>query len=247
MNTPQEHYNNFLGPIYSWMTGDTDSALERNRRFFRQLALDSIPKGLAVDLGCGSGLQSIPLAEFGFSVLAVDACAVLLSELRSGAHSLPIQTIDDDLLNFTKHLEKQAQLVICMGATLTHLESLDAVQTLMAKVSESLVEEGLLVLTFRDYASVELHGQQRFIPVRSDDTKILTCFLEYHEDFVQVHDLLHQKEGVRWPLTVSSYRKLRLDKHWLIQQMHELGLSVIRDTVEGGMVSLVTKKVKSLY
>jgi beta-galactosidase beta subunit len=133
-----------------------------------------------------------------------------------------------------------------MGDTLTHLESLDAVKTLMAKVSQSLVEEGLLVLTFRDYVSVELHGHQRFIPVRSDDTRILTCFLEYHQDFVEVHDLLHQKEGVQWTFTASSYKKLRLDKQWLIQQMHELGLSVVQDTVEGGMVSLVAKKVGNI-
>jgi 2-polyprenyl-3-methyl-5-hydroxy-6-metoxy-1,4-benzoquinol methylase len=112
MNTTQEHYNRLLGGIYSWMIGDTDTALERNRCFFRQLALDSAPKGLAVDLGCGLGLQSIGLAELGFSVLAVDTCATLLCELRSSTANFPIQTIHDDLLNFTKHLNKQAQLVI---------------------------------------------------------------------------------------------------------------------------------------
>lgn len=82
MKTAKEHYDQHLGVIYSWMAGDADAALDRNRSFFRQLVLDLTPRGLAVDLGCGSGFQSIPLAEFGFSVLAVDSCAVLLSELR---------------------------------------------------------------------------------------------------------------------------------------------------------------------
>ncbi len=170
MNTAQEHYDRHLGAIYSWMAGDADAALDRNRSFFRQLLLDSAPRGLAVDLGCGSGFQSIPLAEFGFSVLAVDSCAVLLSELRSGANNQHIQTIHDDLLNFARHISEQAQLVTCMGDTLTHLESLDAVPILISEVCCHLVEGGMLVLTFRDYVSVELRGSQRFIPVRSDDT-----------------------------------------------------------------------------
>lgn len=246
MNTAQEHYERFLGAIYSWMIGDVNIALERKRHFFRQIEIDSIPKGLAVDLGCGSGLQSIPLVELGFSVLAIDTCVELLAELRSNTHSLPIEIIQDNLLNFAKYLNQPAQLIICMGDTLTHLESLAAVQTLIKSASQVLVEEGLLVFTFRDYLSAELQTEQRFIPVRSDDTKILTCFLEYYQDFVVVYDLLYHKEGTQWKLSTSSYRKLRLDKNWLIQQMKDSKLTVVQETVEKGLVSLVIKKGKSL-
>lgn len=245
MKTAKEHYDQHLGVIYSWMAGDANTALDRNRSFFRQLVLDLTPRGLAVDLGCGSGFQSIPLAEFGFSVLAVDSCAVLLSELCSGANNLPIQTIHDDLLNFAKHISEPVQLVTCMGDTLTHLDSLDAVQTLICEVYRQLVEGGMLVLTFRDYVAVELRGHQRFIPVRSDDTRILICFLEYHQDVVEVHDLLHRKEGAQWTLSASSYRKLRLDKNWLVKQLSELGLAIILNTFENGMVSIVAKKIES--
>lgn len=172
------------------------------------MALDSAPKGLAIDLGCGPGFQSIPLAEFGYSVLAVDSCAVLLSQLRERANRLPIRTIHDELLNFTKRITSQAQLVTCMGDTLTHLDSLDAVHDLISKVSRELVEGGMLVVTFRDYVSKELRGHQRFIPGQSDDTRILICFDEDHQEFVEVYDLLHHKEGTQWIFTASSSPKL---------------------------------------
>jgi SAM-dependent methyltransferase len=243
VNSAKEHYDQHLGAIYSWMAGDENAALKRNRSLFRQMALDAAAKGLAIDLGCGTGFQSIPLAEFGYSVLAIDSCAVLLSQLRERASSLPIRTIHDDLLNFTRHISDQAQLVTCMGDTLTHLDSLDAVHNLISEVSRELVEGGMLVLTFRDYVSVELRGHQRFIPVRSDDTRILTCFLEYHQEFVEVYDLLYHKVGTQWTLSASSYRKLRLDKNWLIRQMSELGLAIVRDTFDSGMVSIVAKKI----
>lgn len=149
MNTAKEDYDKHLATIYSWMAGDANVALDHNRSFFRQL-LSCAPSGLAINLGCGSGFQSIPLAEFGFSVLAVDSCASLLSELRSSANSLPIQTIHDDILNFAKYISDRVQLVTCMGDTLTHLDSLDAVQTLIGEVCCQLVEGGMLILTFRD-------------------------------------------------------------------------------------------------
>ena len=243
MNNAKEHYDRHLGAIYSWMAGDVNVALERNRSLFQQLGLNTTPKGLAIDLGCGTGFQSIPLAELGYSVLAVDSCAVLLSQLQESINNLPVTTIHDDLLNFSKHLGNQAQLVVCMGDTLTHLDSLDAVCNLMFKVSQKLTEGGIVVLTFRDYVSVELIGHQRFIPVRSDDSRILTCFLEYHQEFVEVHDLLHYKEGMQWAFKASSYRKLRLDKNWLVKQMGDLGLVIIQDTFNGGMVNIVAKKI----
>jgi hypothetical protein len=39
--------------------------------------------------------------------------------------------------------------------------------------------------------SVPLIGEQRLIPVRNDETRILTCFLEYEPEAVLVHDILH--------------------------------------------------------
>jgi hypothetical protein len=53
------------------------------------------------------------------------------------------------------------------------------------------------------------HGEPAIIPVRSDERRILTCFLEYEEDTVVVHDILHERSGDIWDTRVSSYRKLR--------------------------------------
>lgn len=242
MNTAKEHYDQQLGAIYSWMVGNPEAALERNREFFRQIQLDTVPRGLAVDLGAGPGFQSIPLAELGFSVVAVDFCTGLLSELRSGAGSLPIRTAQDDILNFARYIDEQAQVVVCMGDTLTHLPSVSNVQTLLSELGHALAKDGVLVLTFRDYVSVELRGPQRFIPVQSDESRILSCFLEYEEEVVEVHDLLYQKEGAQWSLSVSSYPKLRLNKNWVSEQLEKAGLAVIRNELEGGMVNVVAKK-----
>lgn len=81
MNTVKEHYDRQLADIYSWMAGGFETVTERNRVFLRQIEIDKLPRGLAIDLGAGSGFQFVPLAEFGFSVVAVDFSSALLTEL----------------------------------------------------------------------------------------------------------------------------------------------------------------------
>jgi SAM-dependent methyltransferase len=242
MNTAKNHYDQQLASIYSWMAGTPEAAIKRNHDLLRQLGIDS-SQGLAIDLGAGSGFQAIPLAELGFSVVAVDFCEALLSELRDRAGDLPIRTIHDNILNFSKYVEEQAQAIICMGDTLTHLESLDSVQSLLLSIEGALATNGKLILTFRDYVSVEPQGTQRFIPVQSDESTILTCFLEYRKDIVEVYDLVYRKEGDRWVLSTSSYPKLRIDKNWVCDQLRKLGLEVVQDTVVNGMICVVAEKL----
>lgn len=243
MNTAREHYDQQLSAVYSWMAGSLETALERNRTFFRQLEINTMPRGLAVDLGAGSGFQSIPLAEFGFPVVAVDFSSALLAELRECADSLSIRTVHDDILNFPNHVDGQAQVIVCMGDTLTHLESLNDVQELLSAAARTLVKGGMLILTFRDYVSTEPQGKQRFLSVKADESKILTCFLEFHEEVVEVYDLLHRKEGEQWTLSVSSYPKLRLDKDLVSNQLRGAGLTVLNNEFADGMIRIVAKKV----
>ena len=47
--------------------------------------------------------------------------------------------------------------------------------------------------------------------VKNDDSRILTCFLEYFPHHVMVHDILYEKQGGKWIQKVGSYPKLRLD------------------------------------
>jgi SAM-dependent methyltransferase len=242
MNTVKEHYDQQLADVYSWMAGGFETVTERNRAFLRQLEIDKIACGLAIDLGAGSGFQSVPLAEFGFSVVAVDFSSTLLTELRERAGNLSIRTVQDDILNFSKHIDQAAQVIVCMGDTLTHLESLDAVKALLTDAARALGKGGMLVLTFRDYVSAELRNEQSFIPVQSDEFKILTCFLEYHKDFVEVFDLLYRKEVEQWTLKVSSYPKLRINRGWVENQLLENGLVVVHNELANGMIKIVTNK-----
>ncbi|MFH1489602.1 MAG: class I SAM-dependent methyltransferase, partial [Pseudomonadota bacterium] len=103
-----------------------------------------------MDLGAGSGFQSIPLAELGFKVISIDWNQELLAELEKNAKGLPIVTIQDNLLNFKQYSPPNVEIIVCMGDTLTHLESTEEVRGLIETVYSALEQEGILILGFRD-------------------------------------------------------------------------------------------------
>ena len=176
---------------------------------FRAAAITPTRSGRAVDLGAGCGFQSIPLARLGFAVTAIDIDGKLLDELRRHAGEADIATVRGDLLDFERHVQGPIELAVCMVDTLVHLESKAAVKELFAKVHRALEPGGRFVITYRDLSREALE-LDRFIPVRADESAILTCFLEYEAETVKVHDLVYRKLGGEWTFAKSFYRKLRL-------------------------------------
>jgi SAM-dependent methyltransferase len=237
MSSVVEHYENLLAPVYTWMLGGSEAAFALG-----QADLDSVrPSGqFAIDLGAGFGMHTVPLARAGWRVLAIDSSPTLLSQLSEFANGLSINARCGELLRFAEYLpaDERADLILCMGDTLTHLETRDAIPELSRTVAACLGPGGRFVATFRDYSRLP-SGEARFIPVRADEHRVLTCFLEEIGDYVQVHDLLHEHVRDDWVTRVSSYRKLRLEPEVVRQAFSAAGL---RANVELGprrMVRLI--------
>ena len=172
--TVKDHYDKHLGNFYSWMSGDFEEAQKMQESFFRDNKITPFSTGIALDLGCGHGLQSISLAKRGFSVKAVDFNAQLLLELKQRSSNFDVAVIQNDILPFLGHFSKSADLVVCMGDTLTHLESLVDVETVIQNSACLLIAKEKIIISFRDLTH-ELKEEQRFISVRSDEGKILTA------------------------------------------------------------------------
>lgn len=97
------------------------------------------------------------------------------------------------------------------------------------------------MITYRDL-SQELTGLDRFIPVRSDAERLLTCFLEYEPETVKVHDLLYTRHADGWIFSKSRYRKLRLSREWVADALATAGFEALDSSVEKGFVTMIAKK-----
>lgn len=242
MTTVSEHYEHLLGPVYLWMAGGSEAALQAGSAEIQALDLPDTQGTFVVDLGAGFGMHSIPLALNGARVTAIDSSAELLRTLGQLCGDLPIRAVHDNLLAFQNYIQEEPSAILCMGDTITHLPEFSAVEDLIERVSAELPPGGMFIVSFRDY-SVPLTEDQRFIPVRSDETRILTCFLEYEPEAVLVHDILHERVVDGWQTRISHYRKLRLSPDHLINCMRSYGFSVRREAGIRGMLRLAAQRI----
>jgi hypothetical protein len=214
-----EHYENHLARYYAWISGGVDVKIEENRKFF----------------------ADVPLAQLGFRVVAMDLSAKMLAQLRKTAKDLPIETICDDLTNFANYESDNIELVVCMGDTLTHLDALKKVQALLDMVFSSLETGGRLILSFRNLTQ-ELVELDRFIPVKSNETTIFTCFLEFEEDIVKVHDIIYEKNNDQWVLKKSVFQKLRISPNWTQKYLQEIGYAIEFYDEQKGSIFIIARK-----
>ena len=242
MKTVQSHYDQFLGPVYSWILGDFENAEQRNSRFFESINLSPHKNGIAVDLGCGPGCQSLPLARRGFNVLAIDFCRELIDELDTRKGSVAIRSVCDDLANFRSHMSEPAELIVCMGDTLVHLPDTATVDAVIDDVCDSLAPGGKFIYAIRDYVSMVPEGPDRFVPIRASDEQIFTCFLDYKDDVVHVHDILHRRVDGEWQTEISDYLKLRLDGEHLNARMRSRGLVISDRSLADGMIVVTIER-----
>jgi 2-polyprenyl-3-methyl-5-hydroxy-6-metoxy-1,4-benzoquinol methylase len=236
----KEHYDNHLGNFYSWMVGDFQSKASEFKDFL--LANGILPRSTirAIDLGSGHGIQTVPLAQIGFQVLAVDFNQQLLNELEKNTHGLSVKATNGDLRDFAQH-SNSPELVLCCGDTISHLESKQEIELLIRDIADALVKNGKLILSFRDYSKA-FTGTERFIPVKNDSHRILTCFLEYDTDHVVITDLLHERSDAGWIQKVSSYQKVRITTEWIVQTLIKSGFQVDFNQIVNRLTTIIATR-----
>lgn len=237
----KNHYDTHLHAYYSWISGGLKHNTAENEQFFLNNSIKPESTGIAIDLGAGSGFQSIPLAELGFSVKAVDFSCKLLEELNAGKKNLDIHTIERDILDFNTYSGYNPELIVCMGDTLTHLQNLKSVENLIRNCFKILNNNGKIILSFRAQTD-ELIDEKRFIPVRSEENIIFTCFLEYHPDYVKVFDIVHEKINGTWNQRISFYKKLKIPEKQIKEIVCKAGFIIDYIKNENGIITIIGKK-----
>jgi len=249
MTGVQAHYANLLAEHYTWMLGgDVERVAAEDGALLKQIgvAAPRRPDAVAVDLGCGPGPQTLALADMGFStVIAVDTSQELLDELTEHARSRPaVRPVNMDLLEALPGVASPGPLeaVVCMRDSVLCLPDHRDVTSLMERVAAALAANGAFMLTYRDLTE-PLAGVDRFLPVRSDEDRIMLCALDYAPDTVTVSDLVYTRGDIGWELHKSSYQKLRLAPDWVAEQVAAAGLDVTHHSpLERGMWSTVATK-----
>jgi len=232
------HYQQLLAPVYTWMSGDFETQVDRFQSTLASQNLLPQDVGAAMDLGAGHGIQSVAMARAGYRVIAMDFSEQLLQELKRNARELPIQAQLGDIRKFRNYPALPCELIVCAGDTLTHLGSVNEVEQLIVDIAATLVPGGSCLFSFRNYCRM-LPEDQRVVPVREDAHRKMTCTLEYEGSKVQVTDTVEEKRDGHWETQTSTYTKLRLDPESVKHMLMACGMQVKMLPPERGMHTLI--------
>ncbi len=155
--------------------------LESQKQIFLKF-LENYPLNRVTEAGCGTGVQSLALAECGLEVIGTDISEEMLSRALSNSKlsKATVQWIKAGIEELPEKLLQHSQdAVFILGNTLCHLTQSDSLYRILTDLKNCLVPRGYLILQLLNYTPI-LKAQQR----------VLNISRETNEEFIRFYDFL---------------------------------------------------------
>lgn len=188
-------YHDFARIYDRFQDIDYSSFISFYKRVFKRYR---VAPETVIDLGCGSGNVTIPLAGSGFNVVGVDISPDMLAIASDKAYGneLDIMFVNADMTEF--EYPQGADAVISALDCVNYLSSVSEVKKLFASVYKTLSSGGVFVFDINsEYKLREILGNNTFVYEDDEAYCVWDCGY-YPEDGVTAFDLnffLKDKDG----------------------------------------------------
>ncbi|MBZ0309804.1 MAG: class I SAM-dependent methyltransferase [Anaerolineae bacterium] len=98
-----------------------------------------------LEIECGTGRITIPMAQQGIQMTGIDVVPAMLNHARSKASGLSIRWVEVDARTF--HLEQKFRLIFESGSAFQHLLERSDQEAMLARVREHLALDGRFVVS----------------------------------------------------------------------------------------------------
>lgn len=147
-----------IAPYYDYIF----PAGEEQLRLISEIAGE--PPKRILDIACGTGAYSVRLAQAGHEVWGVDAdpemirlASLKAAGLKAAGNYVPARFFVGDMLELDKSIgraESKFNIIFCIGNSIVHLGSKDAIRAAMIKMKEQLAPGGSIVLQIINFDRV---------------------------------------------------------------------------------------------
>jgi SAM-dependent methyltransferase len=100
--------------------------------------------GPVLELGCGTGRITVPLARAGIAITGLDVVPEMLAHARAKSADLPVRWVEADVRRF--QLATQFRLIFATTGVFQHMLARADQEALLARVREHLAPGGLFAL-----------------------------------------------------------------------------------------------------
>jgi glycine/sarcosine N-methyltransferase len=123
------------------------------------LCEDLIENAEVLDLACGTGVYSLALAERGHKVTALDLDKDMIDLAIKNKDKLDVDFFVQDMTTIKdKFNDKKFDLIFCIGNSLVHLQTREAIDNLIKDMSSMLNVGGSIIIQIINYDRILMNN-----------------------------------------------------------------------------------------
>lgn len=219
---PPASFFDALAPDYDTMT-DVNARLVRERPFFHVL-VDRHDIRTAIDLGTGTGVHAILMAQLGVRVTAVDVSEEMLRLARVNAsrHHVRFRTLRADVTSLADVVSSTFDAAVCLGNTLVHLHRPEELDRATEGFRRIVHRDGVVVVQTLNYEKIET-GREVVLNVREREGAVFERSYRPHGGMLEFRTTV--RRGARTDVQSVLHRPWRSEE--LIGSLRRAGFASI--------------------
>ena len=200
-------------PLYDALAADYDRFVDWPARLAHELPFfDELFEGHEVrrvlDAACGTGHHALALARRGYQAAGADLSAAMVERARANAAAASLDVpFAVAGLGDLHRLGRTFDAVLCLGNSLPHLLTAEALARALADFAVVLRPGGLLVVQSRNFDRVWAR-RERFMGPQShrqgDDEWLFVRFYDYGAETLTFNMVRLRRNGQGWSQDVQS-------------------------------------------
>jgi SAM-dependent methyltransferase len=224
-------------PLYDDMGADYDRFVDwESRLAFELPALDRLlaqhGARRVLDAACGTGKHAIALAQRGYQLVGADLSAAMVARARENAAAAGAEVpfVRAGLGELAQAFTGPFDAVLCLGHSLPHLLSAEAVTAALRDFAQVLRPAGLLLLQNRNDERLLAQGQ-RFLPVsvhrEGEEEWLFLRFLDLDPQRISFHMVTLHRDAAGWHQRVSTTAHRPIARAELVRGLQNVGFGDI--------------------
>jgi len=203
-------------PLYDSFSTDYDRFVNWEERLAYELPfivreLQAVEARRVLDAACGTGMHAIALAQRGYEVTGADLSEPMIRRARENAAAAGVEA-RFVVAGFGELLEKVGggfDALLCLGNSLPHVLTTDALHATLADFAAVLRPDGLLLIQNRNFDAV-MAARERWMPPQAHGEGgrewLFVRFYDFNPDGTLTFNVvtLRRDQGGEWTQQVEA-------------------------------------------